>query len=160
MSTSHDPTVKIMTLRKQDKVKDKVKGEAQVWLTGMGLALALVLAAVLLGVIVINGFSVFWPKRVTELTLIEGGKTTLIAGQVMKIQQRAAPEPGPDLRLGAPRHLWQLADVVVAVAAGAAVCVWASWRRAACPGAAAQLPARLVSHRTNARLYWLALSHF
>ncbi len=94
MSTSHDPAVKIMTLRKQDTANDKVKGEAQVWLTGMGLALALVLAAVLLGVIVINGFAVFWPKRITELTLTDGDKTTLIAGEVMKIQQRAAPEPG------------------------------------------------------------------
>ncbi len=72
----------------------KIKGEAQVWLTGMGLALALVLAALLLGVIIINGFAVFWPKRVTELTLKDGEQTTVIAGEVMKIKERAAPEPG------------------------------------------------------------------
>lgn len=89
MSTLPDPA-KAMRLPPQAKVK----GEAQVWLTGMGLALALVLAALLLGVIVLNGFAVFWPKRVTELTLKDGDKTTLIAGEVMKTQQRAAPEPG------------------------------------------------------------------
>ena len=89
MSSSAHPVKPLKQLR-----QGKVIGEAQVWLTGMGLSVALILAAVLLGVIIFNGFAVFWPKTVTELTIVEGNKTTLIAGEVIKIQQRAAPEPG------------------------------------------------------------------
>jgi phosphate transport system permease protein len=48
------------------------QGEAKVWLTGMGLAVGIVMVAVLLGLILVRGTNVFWPKRVTEITLREG----------------------------------------------------------------------------------------
>ena len=47
-------------------------GEAKVWLTGMGLAVGIVMAGLLLGLIVLRGTNVFWPKRVLEITLREG----------------------------------------------------------------------------------------
>lgn len=47
-------------------------GEAKVWLTGMGLALGIVMVAILLGLILVRGTNVFWPKRVVEITLREG----------------------------------------------------------------------------------------
>lgn len=49
------------------------KGEAQVWLTAMGLAVGIVMVVALLGLIVIRGTNVFWPKRVVEIQLKEGG---------------------------------------------------------------------------------------
>ncbi len=48
------------------------QGEAKVWLTAMGLALGIVMVAVLLGLILVRGTQVFWPKRVLEITLREG----------------------------------------------------------------------------------------
>ena len=46
-------------------------GEPFVWFTGLGLALSLLMVAGLLGVILVNGFTVFWPRRVALLTLKE-----------------------------------------------------------------------------------------
>lgn len=48
------------------------KGEAKVWLTAMGLALGIVMVFFLLGLILVRGTNVFWPKRVLEMTLKEG----------------------------------------------------------------------------------------
>ena len=45
------------------------RGEPFVWFTGLGLTLALLMVAGLLGVIFLNGFSVFAPKRVSLITL-------------------------------------------------------------------------------------------
>ncbi len=45
------------------------RGEPLVWFTGLGLALALLMVAGLLALVIANGFSVFWPKRVALLTL-------------------------------------------------------------------------------------------
>ncbi len=50
------------------------RGEPMVWFTGLGLALALLMVAGLLGVIFLNGFSVFTPKRVSLITLREGAE--------------------------------------------------------------------------------------
>ena len=36
------------------------KGEAMVWLTGMGLAVGILMVAVLLGLILVRGTNVFW----------------------------------------------------------------------------------------------------
>lgn len=72
----------------------KVRGEAFVWLTGMGLVLAFGMATVLLGVIVANGLSVFWPQRIVEYTITEGDKTTVIAGSELKRVERQTGEPG------------------------------------------------------------------
>ncbi len=49
-------------------------GEPFVWFAGLGLALSLLMVAGLLGVILFNGFTVFWPKRVSLLTLNAGSE--------------------------------------------------------------------------------------
>ena len=72
----------------------KVRGEAFVWLTGMGLVLAFGMATVLLGVIVAHGLSVFWPQRISEYEITEGGKTTVVAGSELKRVERQTGEPG------------------------------------------------------------------
>ena len=65
------------------------KGEAMVWLTGMGLAVGILMVAVLLGLILVRGTNVFWPKRVTEITLREGSPSGSGAnlGEIMVKQQ-------------------------------------------------------------------------
>ncbi|MES2467685.1 MAG: phosphate ABC transporter permease PstA [Verrucomicrobiota bacterium] len=65
------------------------QGEAKVWLTAMGLALGIVMVAVLLGLILVRGTQVFWPKRVLEITLREGSASGSgpVLGEVM-VRQR------------------------------------------------------------------------
>ncbi len=72
----------------------RIKGESFVWLTGTGLALALVMAAVLLLVILRNGATVFWPNRVVELHLEQGGSTTVVAGELMDSRITYSGEAG------------------------------------------------------------------
>ena len=71
----------------------KVKGEAQVWLTGMGLAVALSMAALLLWVIVSNGMTVFWPKRIVEFSIKDGDKTVQLTGAVVSRLEHASSAP-------------------------------------------------------------------
>ena len=65
-------------------------GEPFVWLTGLGLAVCLALAAGLLAVIVANGFGLFWPARLHQVTLADG--TTLI-GAESKRQDKHQADP-------------------------------------------------------------------
>ena len=59
------------------------KGEAQVWLSAMGLAVGIVMVVGLLGLILKRGTDVFWPKRVMEIRLREGGP--LLAERVLHL---------------------------------------------------------------------------
>ena len=81
----------------------KVTGEPFVWLTGMGLVLAFGMATILLGVIVAHGLAVFWPKRITEYTVIDAGRTAVIAGSELKRVARqtgaAGAKPEIDIHL-------------------------------------------------------------
>ncbi|MBA3697586.1 MAG: phosphate ABC transporter permease PstA [Planctomycetes bacterium] len=61
----------------------RVTGEAQVWLTAMGLSIGLIMVVGLLAIILINGIEVFWPKRIVELTMKDGDKTISIAGEIV-----------------------------------------------------------------------------
>jgi phosphate transport system permease protein len=75
------------------------KGEVFVWVTGMGLAVGLVMVALLLVIIVSNGVSVFWPKRVALVTLEEGAEyrgSRQVAGVVMLEQARDARDLSPE----------------------------------------------------------------
>lgn len=94
MKTSSTISVKKAQEKVPGKAQEKVKGEAQVWLTGMGLAVALTMAGLLLWVIVSNGLAVFWPKRISEFSVLDGDKTTVIAGAVVSRLARAASSPG------------------------------------------------------------------
>ena len=50
------------------------RGEPMVWATGAALALMLLMTAVLLVVIAVNGLGVFWPAPLVEAALAGGGK--------------------------------------------------------------------------------------
>ncbi|MFQ3577554.1 MAG: phosphate ABC transporter permease PstA [Verrucomicrobiia bacterium] len=85
----------------------KTKGEPLVWLTGMGLALGILMIVALLAVIVINGVLAFWPKRFVAIALEEGSKAAIrgsaaIGGEIAKRQMKrvfAVDEAGnPDVR--------------------------------------------------------------
>lgn len=51
--------------------KSKPSGEAYVWLTSWGLALGIAMVIFLLLVIIQNGLSVFWPKEVAQVEMVE-----------------------------------------------------------------------------------------
>ena len=71
-------------------------GEPMVWFSGMWLAIGLLMIVTLLGVIVKNGFSIFWPARVMEVELVEGSEAAIqgaktLAGEVRKRQEKRSP---------------------------------------------------------------------
>ena len=61
--------------------KAAAAGEPLVWLSGMGLAIGLLLIIGLLGIIVRNGLPYFWPKRVAEVTIAQGAEIAGFEGQ-------------------------------------------------------------------------------
>jgi phosphate transport system permease protein len=70
---------------------DRPSGESLVWLSSAGLALGVLMVVVLLGLIVWEGVTVFWPKPVAEITLHEGASSAIrgsdtIAGAIVKKQ--------------------------------------------------------------------------
>ena len=52
-------------------------GETWVWLTSMGLCIGLIMVVALLGLILRNGLSVFWPKPVIRVELREDSKARM-----------------------------------------------------------------------------------
>ncbi|MEX0332109.1 MAG: phosphate ABC transporter permease PstA [Puniceicoccaceae bacterium] len=71
---------------------DRPKGETLVWLCSAGLALGVLMVVMLLGLIFWEGITVFWPKKVVEITLVEESRSTLgstrnISGVVVKKQE-------------------------------------------------------------------------
>ncbi|MCZ7592677.1 MAG: hypothetical protein M5U15_11270 [Kiritimatiellae bacterium] len=84
-------------------------GEAGVWLSSMGLSIGLLLVLGLLGLIAVNGLSVFWPKPLLRVTLqsdsasvVEG--QTIVAGLLTGARDRMLPAP----RTAAPQREWRL----------------------------------------------------
>jgi phosphate transport system permease protein len=69
-------------------------GEPFIWLTGGALALALLLVAGFLCLIVVNGFSFFWPQDVVRLTLTDGKTLT---GQL--VEREAIPGKAGEHRI-------------------------------------------------------------
>lgn len=73
--------------------EDIASGEPMVWFSGMWLGIGLLMIITLLGVIVKNGLSLFWPSRVVEVTLVEGSEAAIqgsgtLAGEVRKRQEK------------------------------------------------------------------------
>jgi len=64
----------------------KPRGEPYVWLCAMGLAVGMTMVAGLLALIISNGLAVFWPSRVVEFKLKDGGT---FAGEVVREQAGA-----------------------------------------------------------------------
>ena len=44
-------------------------GEANIWITSIGISVGLIMIFGLLGIILVNGMEAFWPKTIHELTL-------------------------------------------------------------------------------------------
>ncbi len=65
------------------------RGEPMVWATGAALASMLLMTAVLLAVVAVNGLGVFWPSPLVEATLADGGK---LLGR--EITSRVNPDNG------------------------------------------------------------------
>lgn len=79
------------------------KGESLVWFTGLGLGLGILLIVGLLGVIVKNGLSVFWPNAVYSVELKEGssagpGGSNYFTGAVALEREKRLQEAGPGER--------------------------------------------------------------
>ena len=85
MAASPDPKALTIPTRRY------VAGEPMVWLTAMGLTLSLTLVFFLLCVVVWNGLGVFWPSRVMEFTIDQGGKHEVFLGIEVKRQLKRAP---------------------------------------------------------------------
>ncbi len=69
----------------------KPKGEIYVWITAVGLAFGLSMILFLLGLIFVNGITVFWPKPVALLELKEGSEfrgSSTVAGVVVVEQEK------------------------------------------------------------------------
>jgi phosphate transport system permease protein len=67
------------------------KGEVFVWITAVGLALGLAMILFLLGLIFVNGITVFWPKPVALIELREGAEfrgSRTVAGVVVIEQEK------------------------------------------------------------------------
>jgi len=72
----------------------RTRGEVQVWVCSMGLTVGLVMVGALLLLILVNGLAKFWPDPVAVFELRvpdEPGKTTHMAGVVVKTQERRVP---------------------------------------------------------------------
>lgn len=63
-------------------------GEPMVWLTAMGLAFGLAMVVALFYVIVDNGASVFWPKRVHAWTIEADGRSEVVWGELARTQRK------------------------------------------------------------------------
>ena len=74
-------------------------GEPLVWLTAMGLTIGLLMVVYLIGLIVVNGLTAFWPARVAQIELREGSKAGIndsrrLGGKIVKVQQKAIQGDG------------------------------------------------------------------
>ncbi len=74
----------------------RTKGEPFVWMCSMGLAIGLIMVMALLGLILKQGFTVFWPADVAALTLKDG---STIGGEIVKRQQSKTVAGGEEWQL-------------------------------------------------------------
>lgn len=73
-------------------------GEANIWITSIGLSLGLLMIFGLLGIILVNGLEAFWPKPIHELVIsptAAGEKPLTLYAGIAKDQTRHIPaDPG------------------------------------------------------------------
>ncbi len=74
----------------------KPKGEPWVWFTSMGLTVGLVMVVYLLGLILVRGITVFWPKTVVQVTLSDPStygikNSSTLGGEINRIQAKYIP---------------------------------------------------------------------
>lgn len=90
----------------------RIPGESLVWLCAMGLSLGLLMVVGLLAVIVMNGASVFWPRKVVQMRFAESSpakfmESKTIAGEIAKKQEKMT-QAGEPAAGGDHAEEWQL----------------------------------------------------
>lgn len=103
MSSEQKNNKPIKPAKKDDRsLTSRPKGEPMVWFTGMGLTVGLVMVIALLGLIVWQGLTVFWPKEVSMITLKEGAASSIrgqqfLGGEIKRVQEKKlSVAPGED----------------------------------------------------------------
>src|SRR5687767_12708802 len=67
--------------RAQRRTSVAARGEPMVWLTGGCVALAVLMIVALIGFIVIQGFSTFWPGPLVQVQVTAGDTTRTVLGE-------------------------------------------------------------------------------
>jgi len=67
------------------------RGDPMIWFTGSALGVCIVMIAGLVGVILVNGLSFFWPQRLVKVTLEDGSS---YLGEI--VAREAIPDPGQE----------------------------------------------------------------
>lgn len=65
------------------------RGDPAIWFSGTGLAISIVMIVGMLALILVNGLGVFWPKRLTRVTLADG---SVVVGEI--VAREPIPTPG------------------------------------------------------------------
>ncbi len=84
-----------------------------VWFTGMGLTVGLLMVFFLLWLILSQGISVFWPRDVVQITLVEGSTAGIngskqLGGEINQVRERYVARP-PDQTVAEEQPIeWQL----------------------------------------------------
>jgi phosphate transport system permease protein len=81
------------------------RGDPMIWLTGSALGVCMLMIAGLIGVILVNGLSFFWPVPVERVTLKDGG---VFMGEIAG--REAIPNPGQPDHLEKHRILLRLGN--------------------------------------------------
>ena len=81
------------------------RGDPMIWLTGSGLGICIVMILGLIVVILVNGLSFFWPQRLEQVTLRDGG---VFLGEV--VNREAIPNPGQADNLKRQRLLLRIGN--------------------------------------------------
>jgi phosphate transport system permease protein len=92
------------------------RGEAQVWLTGSALSVILLLTALLIIVVMVNGLGTFWPHRLVQYQIKDAPP---ILGEHTRTQDKNTPEEQLQLKTGNRKlygidFRWIPADTVTA----------------------------------------------
>ena len=90
-----------MQSRKSSGRRAGSSGEPMVWTTAMGLTVGLLMVVSLLALIMFNGVTAFWPKRVAYLELTAEsrarlGDSAILAGEVVKRQRKTVRATSQD----------------------------------------------------------------
>jgi len=103
MSNEQNIKVELKPKKRDDRgLTSRPKGEPFVWFTGMGLTIGLVMVLALLGLILWQGVSVFWPEQVSKITLKEGAASSIrgqqfLGGEIKRVQEKKlAVAPGEE----------------------------------------------------------------
>lgn len=80
------------------------RGEPFIWASGLSLAVIISMTVVLIGVVMINGMTVFWPHRLVEYTLDDGSR---YLGEISRTEKKDGELSKIQLKIG-NRELYSL----------------------------------------------------